>query len=56
LDTAVVPDSNARVGGAEVDSDDETLCISGHRNLRMQLARTHRENGGDSENEEDQSE
>jgi hypothetical protein len=46
LDTAMAPDSDARVGGAEVDSDYETLCIFGHRNLRMQLPRTHRENGG----------
>jgi hypothetical protein len=36
LDTAVVPDSDTRVGCAEVDSDDETLCIFGHRNMRMQ--------------------
>jgi hypothetical protein len=41
-DTVMVPDSDARVGGAEVDSDDETLCIFGHRNMRMQLARRER--------------
>jgi hypothetical protein len=40
----MVPDSDTRVGGAEVDSDDEALCIFGHRNMRMQLAR--RENDG----------
>jgi hypothetical protein len=42
LDTAMAPDSDARVGGAEVDSDYETLCFFGHRNLRMQLALTER--------------
>jgi hypothetical protein len=36
LDTAMVPDSDARVGGAEVNSNYEMLCIFGHRNMRMQ--------------------